>query len=432
MKKLLICLLIFVVAIFISCNFVINATTTKTVLEQPMIQTEPLSLIVETPAPSTDILPEEEPAPTPEQEPLATREEIELLALCTMAEAEGECEQGQRLVIDSVLNRVDNPHFPDTISEVIWQKNQYAGMYGDRITRCYVMDELVKLVEEELENRTDYDVVFFNAGHYPEMWMKANPNIGKTVSYETYQLDVERAEKAPAARNDILAKRFGLPMEGYTYYFTYEETLPHRKRDYWQMACALGGDLSQGDDFCSFTFLFPLRNGSFGVKTRNYITSRTLNKLPAAMRNKYEQFMDEGSLVVLDGTVLDPMQVYEDLDEYIVACGYDVRCFGYDPYNAKEFVERWAAENGPFGIEKVIQGAKTESVPLGELKKLAEDRMLLFDEELMTYAMGNCIAMEDTNGNRKLMKKRYEQKIDAVSAMMDSYIAYKRNPEAFE
>lgn len=267
---------------------------------------------------------------------------------------------------------------------------------------------------------------------YPEMWMKANPNIGKTVSYETYQLDVERAEKAPAARNDILAKRFGLPMEGYTYYFTYEETLPHRKRDYWQMACALGVDLSQGDDFCSFTFLFPLRNGSFGVKTRNYITSRTLNKLPAAMRNKYEQFMDEGSLVVLDGTVLDPMQVYEDLDEYIVACGYDVRCFGYDPYNAKEFVERWAAENGPFGIEKVIQGAKTESVPLGELKKLAEDRMLLFDEELMTYAMGNCIAMEDTNGNRKLMKKRYEQKIDAVSAMMDAYIAYKRNPEAFE
>lgn len=267
---------------------------------------------------------------------------------------------------------------------------------------------------------------------YPEMWMKANPNIGKTVSYETYQLDVERAEKAPAARNDILAKRFGLPMEGYTYYFTYEETLPHRKRDYWQMACALGGDLSQGDDFCSFTFLFPLRNGSFGVKTRNYITSRTLNKLPAAMRNKYEQFMDEGSLVVLDGTVLDPMQVYEDLDEYIVVCGYDVRCFGYDPYNAKEFVERWAAENGPFGIEKVIQGAKTESVPLGELKKLAEDRMLLFDEELMTYAMGNCIAMEDTNGNRKLMKKRYEQKIDAVSAMMDAYIAYKRNSEAFE
>ena len=267
---------------------------------------------------------------------------------------------------------------------------------------------------------------------YPEMWLKANPNIGKTVSYETYQLDVERAEKAPAARNDILAKRFGLAMEGYTYYFTYEETLPHRRQDFWQMPCALGGDLSQGDDFCSFVFLFPLRNGNFGVKTRNYISSRTLNKLPAAMRAKYEQFMQEGSLVILEGTVLDMMQVYDDLDAHIVHCGYDVRCFGYDPYNAKEFVERWAAENGPFGIEKVIQGAKTESVPLGELKKLAEDRMLLFDEELMTYAMGNCITMEDTNGNRKLLKKRYEQKIDAVAAMMDAYIAYKHNPEAFE
>lgn len=267
---------------------------------------------------------------------------------------------------------------------------------------------------------------------YPEMWMKANPNIGKTVTYETYQLDVDRAEKAPAARNDILAKRFGLPMEGYTYYFTYEETLCHPRRSFWQMPCALGGDLSQGDDFCSFSFLFPLRNGSFGVKTRNYISSRTLNKLPAAMRIKYEQFMNEGSLIVLEGTVLDMMQVYEDLDDHIVRCGYDVRCFGYDPYNAKEFVERWAAENGPFGIEKVIQGAKTESVPLGELKKLAEDRLLIFDEELMTYAMGNCIAMEDTNGNRKLLKKRYEQKIDAVAAMMDAYIAYKHNPEAFE
>ena len=267
---------------------------------------------------------------------------------------------------------------------------------------------------------------------YPEMWMKANPNIGKTVTYETYQLDVDRAEKAPAARNDILAKRFGLPMEGYTYYFTYEETLPHPYRSFWQLPCALGGDLSQGDDFCSFTFLFPLRNGCFGVKTRNYISSRTLNKLPAAMRIKYEQFMNEGSLIVLEGTILDMMQVYEDLDNHIVQCGYDVRCFGYDPYNAKEFVERWAAENGPFGIEKVIQGAKTESVPLGELKKLAEDRMLIFDEELMTYAMGNCIAMEDTNGNRKLLKKRYEQKIDAVAAMMDAYIAYKHNPEAFE
>lgn len=267
---------------------------------------------------------------------------------------------------------------------------------------------------------------------YPEMWMKANPNIGKTVTYETYQLDVDRAEKAPAARNDILAKRFGLPMEGYTYYFTYEETLPHPHRSFWQMPCALGGDLSQGDDFCSFAFLFPLRNNRFGVKTRNYISSRTLNKLPAAMRIKYEQFMREGSLIVLEGTVLDMMQVYEDLDAHIVQCGYDVRCFGYDPYNAKEFVERWAAENGPYGIEKVIQGAKTESVPLGELKKLAEDRLLIFDEELMTYAMGNCITMEDTNGNRKLLKKRYEQKIDAVASMMDAYIAYKHNPEAFE
>lgn len=267
---------------------------------------------------------------------------------------------------------------------------------------------------------------------YPEMWPKANPNIGKTVTYETYQREVERAENAPAARNDILAKRFGLPMEGYTYYFTYEETLPHPRRVFWQMPCALGGDLSQGDDFCSFVFLFPLRNGCFGVKTRNYISSRTLNKLPAAMRAKYDRFMREGSLVILEGTVLDMMQVYEDLDEHIISSNYDVRCFGYDPYNAKEFVERWASENGPFGIEKVIQGAKTESVPLGELKKLAEDRMLLFDEELMTYAMGNCITMEDTNGNRKLLKKRYEQKIDAVAAMMDAYIAYKHNPEAFE
>lgn len=267
---------------------------------------------------------------------------------------------------------------------------------------------------------------------YPEMWMKANPNIGKTVTYETYQLDVERAENAPAARNDILAKRFGLPMEGYTYYFTYEETLPHRRRVFWNMPCAMGADLSQGDDFCSFTFLFPLREGSFGVKTRNYITSRTLNKLPAAMRAKYDQFMEEGSLIVLEGTVLDPMQVYEDLDDHIVEMGYDVRCLGYDPYNAKEFVERWASENGPFGIEKVIQGSKTESVPLGELKKMSEDRMLIFDEELMTFAMGNCITMEDTNGNRKLLKKRYEQKIDAVAAMMDAYIAFKANREAFE
>ena len=266
----------------------------------------------------------------------------------------------------------------------------------------------------------------------PNMWLKANPNLGKTVSYETYQLDVERAEKAPASRNDILAKRFGIPMEGYTYYFTYEETLTHRKRDYWQMPCALGADLSQGDDFCAFTFLFPLGNGAFGIKTRNYISSLTLMKLPLAMRAKYDQFMDEGSLVVLDGTVLDMMEVYEDLDNHIIELGYDVRCFGYDPYNAREFVERWEKENGPFGIEKVIQGAKTESVPLGELKKLAEERLLLFDEELMTFAMGNCITLEDTNGNRKLLKKRYEQKIDAVAAMMDAYVAYKLNKEAFE
>lgn len=266
----------------------------------------------------------------------------------------------------------------------------------------------------------------------PEKWLKCNPNIGKTVTYDTYQLDVERAEKAPASRNDILAKRFGIPMEGYTYYFTYEETLTHRKRRYWQMPCALGADLSQGDDFCSFTFLFPLSNGAFGIKTRNYITSLTLKKLPAAMRIKYDQFIKEGSLIVLEGTVLDMMEVYDDLDNYIEECEYDVRCFGYDPYNAKKFVERWETENGQFGIEKVIQGSKTESVPLGELKKLSEERMLLFDEELMSYTMGNCITLEDTNGNRKLLKKRYEHKIDAVAAMMDAYIAFKLNREAFE
>lgn len=265
-----------------------------------------------------------------------------------------------------------------------------------------------------------------------DKWIKANPNIGKTVSYETYQLDVERAEKAPAARNDILAKRFGIPCEGYTYYFTYEETLPHRKREYWQMPCALGADLSQGDDFCAFTFLFPLQNGRFGIKVRSYISYLTLNKLPAAMRFKYEEFMKEGSLIVLDGTVLDMMEVYDDLDSHIIEMGYDIRCFGYDPYNAREFVERWEAENGPFGIEKVIQGVKTESVPLGELKKLSEERMLLFDEALMTFAMGNCITLEDTNGNRKLLKKRYEEKIDNVAAMMDAFIAYKLNKEAFE
>lgn len=266
----------------------------------------------------------------------------------------------------------------------------------------------------------------------PEMWIKANPNLGKAVTYETYQLEVERAEKSPAARNDILAKRFGLAMEGYTYFFTYEETLPHRKRDFWQMPCALGGDLSQGDDFCSFTFLFPLNDGGFGVKTRNYISSRTLMKLPSAMRAKYETFMNEGSLIVSEGVVLDLEDVYDDLDKHIMSCGYDVRAFGFDPYNAKEFVERWTAENGPFGVEKVIQGAKTESVPLGELKKLSEERMLLFDEDIMTYAMGNCITIEDTNGNRKLLKKRHEAKIDPVSAMMDAYVAFKRNRDAFD
>lgn len=266
----------------------------------------------------------------------------------------------------------------------------------------------------------------------PRMWIKANPNLGKTVTYETYQLDVERAEKAPAARNDILAKRFGLPMEGYTYYFTYEETLPHRKRDYWQMPCAMGADLSQGDDFCSFVFLFPIRDGCFGVKTRNYITELTLSKLPLAMRNKYDEFLREGSLIVMDGTILDLMQVYDDLDAHIAETGYDVRCFGYDPYQAREFVERWERENGPYGIEKVPQGAKTESVPLGELKKLSEERMLFFDEKLMTFTMGNCIVMEDTNGNRKLLKKRYEAKIDAVAAMMDAFIAYKLHKEDFE
>lgn len=266
----------------------------------------------------------------------------------------------------------------------------------------------------------------------PEMWLKANPNLGRTVTYETYQRDVERAEKVPAARNDILAKRFNLPMEGYTYFFTYEETLPHRRRDFWSMPCALGADLSQGDDFCAFTFLFPLKNGGFGVKVRSYISSITLNKLPVAMRIKYNDFLNEGSLIVLDCTVLDMMQVYEDLDQYIVETGYDVRCFGFDPYNAKEFVERWERENGPFGIEKVIQGSKTESVPLGELKTYAEERMLIFDQELMTFTMGNCITLEDTNGNRKLLKKRRQDKIDNVAAMLDAYVAWKANRDAFE
>lgn len=266
----------------------------------------------------------------------------------------------------------------------------------------------------------------------PDMWIKAQPNLGKTVTYETYQLDVERAENAPVTRNDILAKRFGIPMEGYTYYFTYDETLPHRKRNFWNMPCAMGADLSQGDDFTSFVFLFPLGRGEFGIKTRNYISELTLMKLPSAMRAKYDEFMNEGSLIVMPGTVLDMMQVYEDLDNHIAEYEYDIRCFGFDPYNAREFVARWESENGPFGIEKVAQGAKTETVPLGELKKLSEERMLLFDEKLMSYAMGNCIVMEDTNGNRKLLKKRYEAKIDPVAAMLDAFVAYKLNKEAFE
>lgn len=266
----------------------------------------------------------------------------------------------------------------------------------------------------------------------PAMWIKAQPNIGKTVTYETYQLDVERAEKAPAVRNDILAKRFGIPMEGYTYFFTYEETLPHNKRDFWSMPCALGADLSQGDDFCAFTFLFPLRSDEFGIKTRSYISEMTLMKLPMAMRQKYDEFIEEGSLIVLDGTVLDMMEVYDNLDRYIIDNDYDIRAFGFDPYNAREFVERWEQENGPYGIEKVIQGAKTESVPLGELKKLSEERMLIFDQLLMQFAMGNCVTLEDTNGNRKLLKKRRDQKIDNVAAMLDAYVAYKLHKDDFE
>ena len=265
----------------------------------------------------------------------------------------------------------------------------------------------------------------------PEMWLKANPNLGKTVTYETYQLDVERAEKAPATRNEILAKRFGIPLEGYTYFFPYEETRPHPYRDYWGMACSMGADLSQGDDFCAFTFLFPLHDGSFGIKTRNYITEYTLSKLHESMREKYMQFMDEGTLVVMNGTVLDMEQVYDDIDNFVSRSNYDVRTFGYDPYNAKAFVERWTLENGPYGVEKVIQGARTESVPLGELKKLSEQRKLLFDERLMQFTMGNCVVIEDTNGNRKLLKIRYDQKIDAVAAMLDAYVAWKLNRDMF-
>jgi len=296
----------------------------------------------------------------------------------------------------------------------------------------------------ELHNilKGDYYAPHISIWHYaldsleevadPATWLKANPNLGQTTTYETYQLDVERAEKAPASRNDILAKRFGIPMEGFTYFFTYEETLPHRPKSFWKMPCALGADLSQGDDFCAFTFLFPLRDGSFGIKTRSYISSLTLLKLPAARRSKYDNFIHEGSLHVLEGAVLDMMEVYDDLDRYIQESEYDVCAFGFDPYNAKEFVARWEMENGSFGIEKVIQGARTESVPLGELKKLSSERMLIFDQELMTFAMGNAITLEDTNGNRKLLKRRQEEKIDNVAAMLDAYVAYKLNKEAFE
>lgn len=277
-----------------------------------------------------------------------------------------------------------------------------------------------------------YQLDSINEVNDPSKWLKANPNLGKTVTYETYQLDVEKAEKSPSSRNDILAKRFGIPMEGYTYFFTYEETKVHRRHTYWEMPCSLGADLSQGNDFCAFTFLFPLSNGSFGVKTRNYITSLTLSKLSPSMRIKYDQFIDEGSLIVLEGTILDLTDVYEDLDRHIEKRGYIVNCFGYDPYNAKEFVERWSTENSPFGLVKVAQGAKTETVPLGELKNLAEERLLIFDEYVMSYAMGNCITIEDTNGNRKLLKKKYEAKIDCVAALMDAFVAYKLNKEAFE
>ncbi len=296
--------------------------------------------------------------------------------------------------------------------------------------------ELMKILKGEYENPHVsiwwYKLDSVDEVGRPEMWLKANPNLDKTVTYETYQLDVERAEKSPAARNDILAKRFGLPMEGFTYFFTYEETIPHRMRTFWNLPCSMGVDLSQGNDFCSFTFLFPLPDGRFGVKTRNYISELTLMKLPGAMRLKYDEFMKEGTLVVMEGSILDTMQVFDELDRHIIECGYDVICMGYDPYNAKDFVERWQAENGPFGIEKVIQGVKTESVPLGELKNLAESRLLLFDEAMMTFTMGNCIVIEDTNGNRKLLKKRYEAKIDAVAALMDAFVAYKLNKEAFE
>lgn len=351
--------------------------------------------------------------------------------------------------LNSRINTVDEWLSGDIREDVIGALEQGASKNEDYLIIAVSSEGTVRngagdTIKMELMDilRGDYNAPHISIWWYkldtieevnnPDMWLKANPNLGQTVSYETYHLDVERAEKAPATRNDILAKRFGIPMEGYTYYFTYQETLPHKKREYWQMPCSLGADLSQGDDFCAFTFLFPLSNGCFGIKARSYITSLTLMKLPLAMRNKYEEFLEEGSLIVLEGTILDMMEVYDDLDRHITNMDYDVISFGYDPYNARDFVERWERENGPFAIEKVIQGARTESVPLGELKKLAEERMLLFDESLMTFTMGNCITLEDTNGNRKLLKRRNEDKIDNVAAMMDAFVAYKLNKEAFE
>lgn len=353
--------------------------------------------------------------------------------------------QGRR---DKIVT-VDEWLSGDIKEDVVGAAMQGASKNDDYLVLCISSEGTVRngpgdTIKMELMNilKGDYPDIHTSIWWYrldsidevkdPSKWLKANPNLDKTVTYETYQSEVERAEKNPAVMNDTLAKRFGIPQEGHTYFFTYEETLPHRKREYWNMPCALGADLSQGDDFCAFTFLFPLPRDAFGVKTRNYITELTLKKLPSAMRFKYETFIKEGSLFVMPGTVLDMMEVYEDLDNHIAECGYDVRAFGFDPYNAKEFVERYERENGSFGIEKVIQGARTESVPLGELKKLSEERLLLFDEDLMSFAMGNCITLEDTNGNRKLYKRRYDQKIDAVAAMMDAFVAYKLNREAFE
>lgn len=347
------------------------------------------------------------------------------------------------------INTIDEWLSGDLREDVIGAIEQGASKLEDYLIIAISSEGTVRngagdTIKMELADilRGDYVAPHVSIWHYkldelievsdPSKWVKANPNLGLTVSYDTYHLDVERAEKAPASRNDILAKRFGIPMEGYTYFFTYEETLPHRPQKFWQMPCALGADLSQGDDFCAFTFLFPLRNGKFGIKTRSYITSSTLMKLPGAMRQKYETFIQEGSLHVMEGIVLDMMDVYDDLDRFITAEEYDIRAFGYDPYNAKEFVARYEAENGPFGIEKVIQGAKTESVPLGELKNMSEERMLIFDQDLMAFAMGNAVTLEDTNGNRKLMKKRQDEKIDNVAALLDAYVAYKSNKEAFE